>query len=97
MDTEAYHEKLACLFEDGVDMNVAMGWAADVGYATPFARVCTAMANGDPEPAKAMCRREMERHCKEWALELWREIERVAGAVDSMNENEGTGEAKCGR
>lgn len=75
LDRDAYHEKFACLLEDGVDMTIAMQWASVVGYNTPFSLVATAMLNGDAGPAKEMCRREQSVHGRAWAVELWKAIE----------------------
>ena len=75
IDRDAYAEKRACLLEDGVDQTTAAQQAAYVGYNTPFALAATALANGDQEPAKELCRREMGKHGRDHALQLMRAIQ----------------------
>ena len=75
IDREAFAEKRACLLEDGVDQTTAAQQAAYVGYNTAFALAATALANGDQEPAKELCRREMAKFGRPWAIELWEAIQ----------------------
>lgn len=74
IDRYAYHERKAIMEEAGVDPIQATQAATMEGYNTGFALAATALANGDQEPAKELCRREMRIHGRQWALELWQAI-----------------------
>lgn len=75
LDKYAFAERKAIMEESGCDPIEAAQVAAVEGYNTGFALAATALANGDPGPAKELCRREMQRHGRAWALELWAAIQ----------------------
>ncbi len=77
IDRDAFAERYAILAVEGMDETQAMQLASLSGYNTAFSLAATAAANGDWEPAKELCRRERSVHGQDWAMELWREIERV--------------------
>jgi hypothetical protein len=87
IDIEAYSERLAILVADNVELSLAMGWAADVGYATPFAKAATALANGDSGPAKDLCRREARLHGREWAERLRDAIKEAVAEAKQWSRN----------
>jgi hypothetical protein len=92
IDREAYHERCAILLDaaeaDGTLETMGHIWCYQQAGAEisriPFSVAATAMANGDPEPAKQLCRREQERHGRQWAVELWKEIERVVAEAHEL-------------
>ena len=75
LDREAYDERYAIMLEAGEHDSVAILGASNCAHNTPFARAATALANGDLEPAKEMCRREAERHGRERGVELMRALQ----------------------
>lgn len=75
LDREAYEERESIMLEAGEHDSVAILGASNCGHCTPFARAATSLANGDPAPAQDMCRREAERHGREWGRELMRAMQ----------------------
>lgn len=93
IDREAFHERAAILEEaaiaDGTVETMGHGWCYQQASAEisrlPFSVVATAMANGDPEPAKALCRRELAKNGKELAMDLWRAIEEAVKEAHALD------------
>lgn len=92
IDRYAYHERYAIMYEaartEGPVDNQALTRIAQQANASaaalPFSVAATAMANRDLEPAKELCRREQEKHGREWALELWAEMERAVAEAREL-------------
>lgn len=92
IDREGYLERAAILLDaaeaDGTLAKMGAGWchqqaAAEISR-LPFSVAATAMANGDPEPARELCRREQAIHGRAWAVELWRTIEEAVAEARSL-------------
>jgi hypothetical protein len=86
IDRDAYLERYALLYEaaeaDGCVDNHTLTRIAQQANAEaselPFSRAATALANGNQEPAKELCRREMAIHGRAWAVELWHALQEAA-------------------
>ena len=70
IDREAFDERVAIMTADGIDTTWAAQQASLAAYNTPFALAATALANGDDDPARELCRREAKIHGRQWAMEL---------------------------
>lgn len=75
MEREAYVERRAILEFEGVDPLTASRDASDYAYRTRLSAVATAMANGDPEPARKWVTEIAARWGQDTADELVREID----------------------
>lgn len=92
IDREAYHERAAILEDaaeaDGTLETMGHGWcyqraAAEIGK-LPFSVAATAAANGDWEPAKALCRGERAKNGQQMAMELWRAIQEAVADAHAL-------------
>lgn len=92
VDTEAREERYAILLEActaerkprDADLTRIAEQADREAAALPFSIAATAIANGDPKPAKELCRREQAKHGRQWAVDLWQEIKRaVIASLDT--------------
>ena len=75
IEREAYAERRAIMELDGIDPLTASRDASDYAYRTRLSRVATAMANGDPEPAREWVAETAARWGQDTADELVREID----------------------
>lgn len=84
IDRDAFAEKKACLEADGVDPIQASQWASMVAYNTGFALAATALANGDDKPARELCRREAQKHGREWAEGLRQALKEAVAEANAL-------------
>jgi hypothetical protein len=75
LDREAYAERRAIMEYEGVDALTASRAASEYAYHTRFGEVATAMANGDPEPARAWAAETAQRFGQDAADELIRDLD----------------------
>ena len=76
MDREAYEERRAILEFEGTRPLAASRDASDYAYRARLSMAATAMANGDPQPARVWVMETAVRWGKEVADEFVREIDR---------------------
>lgn len=93
IDRDAFHERAAILEEaaiaDGTLETMGYSWCSQQAAAEisrlPFSVVATAMANGDPKPAKALCRGELAKNGKAMAMDLWTAIKEAVDEAHALD------------